>query len=171
MVSLKKMFNEEIICHLKRRLKRFCIASESLIHIIAKFKKKWHVLQITKTHFSYSIWSMISEKLPVPWYGVHVFHHGGSRMYQESQQTRYTKKFVYKKFQFFQPLIIVPSCVLVIFMDINTYILTERKEFQNILESKKIMQLVWTAVTCLIMNMRLNMILLVLMEFARIRHP
>ena len=35
---------------------------------------------------------------------------------------------------------------------------------------KKIMQLVWTVVTCLMLNMELNMILIVLMEFACIIH-
>ena len=44
------------------------------------------------------------------------------------------------------------------------------KEFQTILESKKIMRLVWTVVTGLILNMKLNMILTLLMEFACIRH-
>ena len=39
-------------------------------------------------------------------------HHGDARIYQESQQTRHTKQIVYKNFQFFQPLIIIPSCVL-----------------------------------------------------------
>ena len=33
------------------------------------------------------------------------------------------------------------------------------KEFQNILESKKIMHLVWTVITGLILNMKLKMIL------------
>ena len=51
------------------------------------------------------------------------------------------------------------------------HVYTYRKnEFQNILESKKIMQLVWTVVTCSILNIEQNMILLVLMEFACIRH-
>ena len=43
------------------------------------------------------------------------------------------------------------------------------KEFQNILESQKIMQLVWTVVTGLILNMKLNMVLTLIMEFACIR--
>ena len=45
-----------------------------------------------------------------------------------------------------------------------------KKEFQNILESKKIMQLVCTVATGLILNMELNMIMILLMEFACIRH-
>ena len=44
-----------------------------------------------------------------------------------------------------------------------------KKEFQNILERKKIMKLIWTVVTGLILNMELNMILILLMEFACIR--
>ena len=51
------------------------------------------------------------------------------------------------------------------------HIYTYRKKwFQDILESKKIMQLVWTAVAGLILNMELNMIFILFMEFACIRH-
>ena len=55
------------------------------------------------------------------------------------------------------------ACNFYKYEHIYTY---RNKEFQNILESKKVMQLVWTVVTGLI----LNMILTLLMEFACIRH-
>ena len=35
-------------------------------------KINWHVFQIAKGHFSYSIWLMISEKSIIVCYGVHV---------------------------------------------------------------------------------------------------
>ena len=46
----------------------------------------------------------------------------------------------------------------------------KKNEFQNILESQKIMHLAWTVVTGLILNMELNMIWIMLMEFASIKH-
>ena len=46
----------------------------------------------------------------------------------------------------------------------------KKNEFQNILESQKIMHLAWTVVTSLILNMELNMIWIMLMEFASIKH-
>ena len=55
-------------------------------------KINWYGLQIAKSHFSYTIWLMISEKSMM----VSTFlHHGDARMYQKSQQTRHTEKIVY----------------------------------------------------------------------------
>ena len=118
-VCLKKMINGEIICHLKRILKRLCYYKWkawytlsksglkklhiSIIHHQSSFravapniaiglgtkyfvaikepieslyfpwrKINWHVFQIAKAHFSYSIWLMISEKSIMLCYSVHV---------------------------------------------------------------------------------------------------
>ena len=46
------------------------------------------------------------------------------------------KKIVYKNFQLFQPFIIIPSSVLVTFVDMNMYILTERGNFKTFWKAK-----------------------------------
>ena len=65
-------------------------------------KINWHGFQIAKVHFSYSIWLMIFEKSIMLCSMVYTFllvvH---ACMYQECQQTRHTKKIIYKNFQFF----------------------------------------------------------------------
>ena len=80
---------------------KYCLAIKEQFESLyfPEGKKNWHVLQIPKAH-------------------------GDVRMYQESQQTRHTKQIAYKNLQFFWLLIIIPSCVLVILININIYILT-----------------------------------------------
>ena len=133
MVCLKKMFNGEIICYLKRDWKDCVITSEGLIQIIAKFrtekklctflsstipvillrggqyswkgtnwkfifpwrKTNWHVLQIAKVHFSYTIWIMISEKSIMAYMSLH--HDGASHVPKGSANKKY-KKNCLKKF-------------------------------------------------------------------------
>ena len=83
---------------------------------------------IDKARFKYMIWFMISEKsitrCTFP-------HCGGARMHQKSQ-TRH-KKIVYQNLQFFQPLRITFMWTLV-FIDLNTYILTEDRNFKTFLK-------------------------------------
>ena len=66
-------------------------------------------------------------------------HHGGACMYQESQQTRHTKKTL-QEFPILLALnyyTFMCTCIFYKYEHIYTY---RKKEFQNILESKKIMQ-------------------------------
>ena len=61
---------------------------------------------------------------------VYIFlHYGGTRMYQESPQTRHTKKNCIPGFPIL--LALITSCVLVIFIDTNTYKITERRNFKT----------------------------------------
>ena len=87
-----------------------------------------YVLQIYKANFSNTIWFRISEKVH---YEVHlsspVMVHAICR---RSQQTRYTKIIVCQNSQFFRPTC-VPSCVVVIFVDMNSYIPTEGRNLKT----------------------------------------
>ena len=108
-------------------------------------KINWHGLQIAKRHFSYTIWLMISEKSIM----VYTFlHHGDACHVPKVSANK-----AYRK-----------NCSLE-FPIAWTHIYIQK---EGILKhfGKKIIQLVWTVVTCLILNMELNMILIVLMEFA-----
>ena len=181
MACLKKIFNGEIIWHLKRRLKRLSLKMKGLVHFFIhqlfylrgvqniavyrvailwkgtnwKFiflwrKIKWYGLQIAKRHFSYSIWLMISEKSVM----VYTFLHHAAWWCAHVPKVSANK--AYRK-----------NCLLEFPIAwTHIYIQKERtsKHF-----GKKIIQLVWAVVTCLILNMELNMILIVLMEFACIR--
>ena len=61
-----------------------------------------------------------------------------------------------------------PSCKLVFFIDVSTYIYTyRRKKFQSIFE-KKLRSCFLTVTTYLLNNMELNMRSIVLMEFVYI---
>ena len=51
-------------------------------------------------------------------------------MCRKSQQTRYKKIIVFQNSQFFQPAC-VPSCVVVIFVDMNSYIPTDGRNLQT----------------------------------------
>ena len=65
----------------------------------------------------------------------------------------------------------LPSCGLVVFMDMNTYILTENRNFKTFL--KKNYAVDWESFyvfTKTMLNMELNIMLRELIEFAYIRH-
>ena len=96
-------------------------------------------------------------------------HHSVAHLYQESQQTRHTKNFL-EEFPILLALnyyTFMCTCDFYRYEHVYTY---RKKEFQNVLESKKNMQLAWTVATCLLLNIELYMILIVLTEFACIRH-
>ena len=68
-------------------------------------------------------------------------HHGGARMYQVSQQTRH-KKICLQEFLILLALnyyTVICTCDFYRYEHVYTY---RKKEFQNILKRKKIMQLV-----------------------------
>ena len=99
----------------------FCAAvtlkkNELTVNISLK-ETNWHALQIAKTQFRYTIWFGISEKSITRYTFLHC---GGAHMYQKSQQTKHSKKIVCQNFQSFNPWKL-PSCLLVIFIDMNTY--------------------------------------------------
>ena len=119
------------------RGKKFCVPNMVQQHSkkeeIGKFIFPWirHVLQITKAHFRYKIWFMVSEKSITR---VHVFSPGGPRMYQKSANNTY-KKLVLQNFQFFQPLKIdlLSNCDFYRYKHLYTY---RKNELRNILEKK-----------------------------------
>ena len=100
---------------------KYCTAvtlkrNELAVYISLK-EANWHVLQIAKTQFRYTIWFGISEKSITRYT---FLHYGGAHMYQKSQQARHSKKIVCQNFQSFNPWKL-PSCLLVTFLDMNTY--------------------------------------------------
>ena len=118
--------------------------------------------QIAKAHFSYTIWLMISEKSIMAYT---FLHYGGERT-QKSQQTRHTKKIFTRISNSFSPSLSF-MCTCDFYRYEHIYL---QKKGISKHSGKKIMWLVWTVVTCLMLNMELSMILIELMEFACIRH-
>ena len=96
-------------------------------------EKNWHVLQIAKPHFT--IWFWISKKSITRYT---FCHRGCARIYQKSQQARHVKKNVHQNFWFFQPLknevLDWTYEVFVIFINNNSYILTEGRNFKTFLK-------------------------------------
>ena len=103
----------------------------------------------------------VLSKLSSSWWCTHVPRVSPNKTYKTncSQEFPIILALNYYTFMF--------TCNFYKYEHIYTY---RKKEFQNILESKNIMQLVWTVVTGLILNMEMNMILILLMEVACIRH-
>ena len=137
----------------------FCSNKGRNWQFIFPWKKiNWHVLQIVKAHFSYSIRLMISEKSIMLWFTYFftmVVH----------ACTRASAKKTYKKNcipGFPILLAVITSCVLVIFIDTNTHKLTEKRNFKTF--SKENYAVGLDSFTCLILNVELNIILIVLMD-------
>ena len=107
---------------------------------------------------------MVSEKSIMKYTFLHCC---GARMYQKSQQTKHTNKMCSKfSSSFIQPLKL-PYCVLVIFIDMTTYILTEGKNFKTFLKENNAIALDNCYLfTKKMLIMEMNMILMVYMEFA-----
>ena len=97
------IFLNVVIMH-KILCTKYCTAvtltrNEWTVYISLK-DANWHVLQIAKTQFRYTIWFGISEK------GITRYTFldcGGAHIYQTSQQTRHSKKTVCQNFQSFNP--------------------------------------------------------------------
>ena len=211
MVCWNKMFNGEIIFHLKRRLKRLCnykwrawykLSSSSgwkkIVHIsfihqssfweeheVLPFGTKycvailwkgtdwksifpwrkinWHVSKIAKAHFSYTIY---------------LWHKCFFTMVVHTCTKTLSKQGIQKKNKCLQkfPILLALIYYLHVYLwfylwYLNMYILTDlQKKRISKHSGKKIIQLIWSVVTCLMLNMELNMILIVLVEFACIRH-
>ena len=109
----------------------------------------WYGLKIAKRHFSYTIWLMISEKSIM----VYTFLHHGDACHVPA---KVSANKAYRK-----------NCLLE-FPIAWTHIYIQKEGISKHF-GKKIIQLVWLVVTCLFLNMELNMLLIVLMEFACIR--
>ena len=171
MVCLKKMFNGEITWYLKRRLKRLChykwkawyiFIIHQLFYLkgakniaVQQYSEKERIESLYfsegKRHFSYTIWLMISEKSIM----VYTFLHHGDACHVPA---KVSANKAYRK-----------NCLLE-FPIAWTHIYIQKEGISKHF-GKEIIQLVWTVVTCLILNIELNMILIVLMEFACIiRH-
>ena len=63
----------------------------------------------------------------------------------------------------------LPLCELVVYIEMNTYILMEGRKFKTLLKENYGQLLLWTIVTYFL-KICLNMILIVLMEFSENRH-
>ena len=117
----------------------------------------WPVLRITKPRLSYIIWFKIFEKdisQSVPF-----FHHGGVRMHQKSQV--------------FSILSTLTNylCGLVVFIDMNMYIFTEGRKFKILLkETYSVVLDSCYLFNKKMLNIKFNMILIVLMKLVYIRH-
>ena len=119
-------------------------------------------MDIAKTHFRYTIWFMIFEK---KYRNVHFY----------SCCTRGTKslKKVHKKncspeFLIFSA-VKLPSCELLVFIDMNTFILIEGTNLWTFLKKNYGIALdSYYMFTKKMLNMEFNMMLIVLVEFAYI---
>ena len=103
----------------------------------------WHVLKIAKAHFRYTIWLMISEKSITKC----MILRGAFVAPTYSKQS--TKKNVHQKFYFFRYW----NCLYVNYSVLKTWALIYlRKAGISKHSEKKIMQFLWTVVTCLLKN-------------------
>ena len=125
-----------------------------------KGKKNWHILQIAKAHFScpgFGSWFLkkVSQ-------GARNFSLWGNPAPKVS--TKYTKNCV--------SALKLPSCGLVVFIGMNMYTLTKGRNFKTFLRENYAVArgscYLFTKKTLL--NMELNIILIVLMVFANIKH-
>ena len=119
----------------------------------------WYVVQTGKTNFRYTIWIMCSEKSIIRWTFSFVVHAWGSKIPNKAN-----KKLCTRMSNSFCPRL--PSCglVLVVFIVMNTYTLTESRSLETLWE------FVGFLVTKKILNMELNMTSIVLMKIAYTRH-
>ena len=108
---------------------------------------------------------MISEKSILRW---PLLHHRGASMHQKSQQG------LQKNFESEFPVLSVlklPSYGLVVFTDMNTYILTEGRDFKTFLKENYAVALEnYYLFAKRVLIVKLNIILIVLIEFAYIKH-
>ena len=103
-----------------------------------KLATNWHVLQIAKVHFRYTIWLKYYEvHVSSLWWCMHV------QKVKVSTNKAY-KKIVCQNFQYFQPLKITLMCTCGFIIDMNTYEGIPKHSW------KKIVQLLWTVVTYLL---------------------
>ena len=121
---------------------------------------KWHILDIAKAHFKYTIWFIISEKSIMRCTVSSRCMHGTKSL------TRHTKKVCFKIFRSFSPKI----TFMWTFTDMNTYKLTEGRNFKILLKANYTAALdscyMFTKKT---LNIELNIMLIVLIEYAYIR--
>ena len=116
-------------------------------------------------HFSYTICFMISEKSI---YKVHIFSTWWCTNEPEVSVNKAYKQLCTRISNSFSPLKLL-SCVLVIFINMSTYILSEGRKFKTFWKEKAIALDSCYLLIKNLLNMELN-ILIVLMEFACIRH-
>ena len=124
-----------------------------------------HVLQIAKAYFMYTIWFMISGKSIMGC----TFLCNGSYVHQKSQKGIQKKLCtrISNSFSLFK----LPSFGVVGFTDMNTYRLTESNNFKTFLEENY--AIVFDSCylfTKKMLNVKLNMMLIVFIEVAYIRH-
>ena len=142
--------------------KRLC--SNARVFISLWRKINWHVLQIVKARFRHTIWFMISEKTMTK---CAFIHRGDGHMHQKSHQKRLTKNLCSRISNSFNPQKL-PSYGLVIFIDMNMYLFTEGRNFNTFLKENYAIALDVCYFTKQMLNIEVNMILIVLMEFAYI---
>ena len=131
-----------------------------------KFIFRWrvinlHILQTAKTHFTYTIlfhdfWKSITKCTFIC-----------VTLMAPTASTKHTKNCAPELL--ILSAIKLPSRGIVIFIDINSYVQNAEPKFQNILERKLwnwFGHLLILAFTKKILNMELNMMLIVLMEYA-----
>ena len=154
-LGLKKIFDVFFIhqsVSLRRGAQNIAMGYPSCVAILCKGtnwkftflwrKMNWHGLQIAKRHFSYTIWLMISGKSIMAYM---FLDHG------DAPRCSYKKIFL---LEFPIPW---------------TYIYLQKEGIAKHFGKKNI-QLVWTVVTYLMLNMELKMKWIVVMEFLCIRN-
>ena len=123
-------------------------------------------MQIVKARFRYTIWFMISGKTMTKCVFI---HRGDGHMHQKSHQKRLTKSLYSRISNSFNSQKLT-SCGLVIFKDMNVHLFTEGRNFNTLLKENYETALNICYFTKQMLNIELNLILIVLMEFAYIRH-
>ena len=169
---------------------KYCVAIKEQIESLnfPEGKQIGMFLQIPRTHFSYLIWLTICGKSIIYAIFIIMMHKCTNGLNKKGIQNKlfirisnsFSPSLLYfvlliilctcntVYLQLYCVLIIIPStCNFYKYKHVYNY---RKKKFQNMLERKKIMQLFLTVVTGLILSMELNMILILLMEFACIRH-
>ena len=122
-------------------------------------------MEKTKVHFRCMIWFIISEKKYPRGANFFAVVHASTKTLKQGIQNNCAPEFPILSALKLRP------CGLVVFMDMNTYILTEGSDFKTFLRENYAIALNSCYLfTKQMLNMELNMMLIVLMEFAYIRH-
>ena len=125
-------------------------------------KINWHVLEIPKAHFTYLIWIMICGKSIIHTIFTMVMHACTKSLSKQAYKINCLQEFpIFLALNYYT---FMCTC------NPWTHIYLQKEGISKHSGKQEIMQLVWTIVTRLILNMKPNMILALLMEFACIRH-
>ena len=110
---------------------------------------------ISVTWFGWFVEKLLSM-LSSSWWWMHVPRPSANKAYKTNSWQKFPILLALDYYTF----------MCTIFINMNTYILTEGRNFKTFWKARK---LFWTVFPCLILNMELNLILILLIEFACIR--